>query len=76
MTINSKAGYYTSKSPSMHLHEWTQREKRPKARYVPRQIEGGLWTCKVRRACTRARVCCLCGRTYVLGVRLAGAGRW
>ncbi|KAG2486676.1 hypothetical protein HYH03_014607 [Edaphochlamys debaryana] len=47
MTLNSRAGYYTSKSPSMLLHEWVQKEKRPKARIVPRQVEGGKWTCKV-----------------------------
>ncbi|KXZ49867.1 hypothetical protein GPECTOR_19g318 [Gonium pectorale] len=47
MTLNSRAGYYTCKSPTMHLHEWTQREKRPRPRVVPKQLDSGLWTCKV-----------------------------
>ncbi|GIL84569.1 hypothetical protein Vretifemale_13233, partial [Volvox reticuliferus] len=47
MQINSRAGYYTSKSPSMHLHEWVQKMKRRKAFYHPRQLEDGRWICKV-----------------------------
>lgn len=48
MELNSKAGYYTSKSPEMHLAEHLQRSKKPRARYVPKQLENGKWTCKVR----------------------------
>lgn len=51
MTLQSRAGYYTSKSPSMHLHEWIQKEKRVRARYVPKRLENGMWTCKVGSDC-------------------------
>lgn len=45
--MGSKAGYYTSKSPEVHLLEHLQRSKKIKARYVPKQLPSGLWTCKV-----------------------------
>ncbi|GIL66003.1 hypothetical protein Vafri_19646 [Volvox africanus] len=47
MQVNSRAGYYTCKSPSMHVHEWVQKLKRRRALYHPRQLEDGRWTCKV-----------------------------
>jgi hypothetical protein len=55
MQVNSRAGYYTSKSPSMHLHEWLLKEKRRKAYYQPRKLEDGRWICKVGQAPIRCR---------------------
>lgn len=48
LQVGSKAGYYTSKSPQLHLQEWVQREKRPRMRVQPRKLDNGKWTCKVR----------------------------
>ncbi len=48
LQVGSKAGYYTSKSPQLHLQEWVQREKRPRMRAQPRRLDNGKWTCKVR----------------------------
>jgi hypothetical protein len=47
MDVNSKAGFYDTKSPKLLLHEWCQREKRPRPRYRPISTDGGLYKCKV-----------------------------
>lgn len=49
MDINSKAGYYTEKTPKLLLHELCMREKRPRARFkvIPVDDSPGLFRCKV-----------------------------
>lgn len=47
MEIGSKAGYYSSKSPKMILHEWCARDKRLKPRYKAIAMDGGRFRCKV-----------------------------
>ena len=47
MEVGSRAGYYTSKSPKMILHEWCNRANRPKPRYKPIAMEDGQFRCKV-----------------------------
>ncbi|KAF5825712.1 hypothetical protein DUNSADRAFT_7462, partial [Dunaliella salina] len=49
MDVGSKAGYYTSKSPKLHLLEWTQRSgfERPKYKINDKQEEDGSVTCRV-----------------------------
>lgn len=57
MDLGSRAGYYTSKSPEMHLAEHLLRSKKVKARFVTKQLPSGLWTCKVCKApCIHANV--------------------
>jgi ATP-dependent RNA helicase DHX57 len=41
MDLNSKAGYYTSKSPKMLLHEWCLKEKLPRPKYKTISVDGG-----------------------------------
>jgi dsRNA-specific ribonuclease len=48
MEVGSSAGYYTSKSPQMILHEWCRRQNRPKPRYKVLPGEDGQFRCKVR----------------------------
>ena len=47
MEVGSRAGYYTSKSPKMILHEWCNRANRPKPRYKAIATEDGRFRCKV-----------------------------
>eukprot|EP00208_Stichococcus_sp_RCC1054_P007321 CAMPEP_0206144812 /NCGR_PEP_ID=MMETSP1473-20131121/25453_1 /ASSEMBLY_ACC=CAM_ASM_001109 /TAXON_ID=1461547 /ORGANISM="Stichococcus sp, Strain RCC1054" /LENGTH=226 /DNA_ID=CAMNT_0053540783 /DNA_START=230 /DNA_END=907 /DNA_ORIENTATION=+ len=47
MEVNSKAGFYTSKSPQMILHEWCRRQNRPKPRYKTLPTEDGRFRCRV-----------------------------
>lgn len=47
MEVGSRAGYYTSKSPKMILHEWCNRDKRVKPRYKAISMDGGRYRCKV-----------------------------
>ena len=47
MEVGSKAGYYTSKSPKMILHEWCNRDKRVKPRYKAIAMDDGTFRCKV-----------------------------
>ena len=48
MEVGSSAGYYTSKSPQMILHEWCRRQNRPKPRYKVLPGDDGQFRCKVR----------------------------
>lgn len=41
MDLNSKAGYYASKSPKMLLHEWCLKEKLPRPKYKTISMDGG-----------------------------------
>lgn len=52
MEVGSAAGYYTSKSPQMILHEWCRRQNRPKPRYKVLPDEDGRFRCKVGGAPT------------------------
>lgn len=47
MEVGSRAGYYTSKSPKMILHEWCNRDRRVKPRYKTIAMEDGRFRCKV-----------------------------
>ena len=47
MEVGSRAGYYTSKSPKMILHEWCNRANLPKPRYKAIALEDGRFRCKV-----------------------------
>jgi hypothetical protein len=47
MEVGSRAGYYTSKSPKMILHEWCNRANLPKPRYKAIPMEDGCFRCKV-----------------------------
>lgn len=47
MEVGSSAGYYTSKSPQMILHEWCRRQGRPKPRYKALPTEDGRFRCRV-----------------------------
>ena len=50
MEVGSAAGYYTSKSPQMILHEWARRAGRLKPRYKTLPTEDGRFRCRVGRA--------------------------
>ena len=50
MEVGSRAGYYTSKSPKMILHEWCNRANRPNPRYKAIATEDGRFRCKVLAA--------------------------
>ena len=52
MEVGSRAGYYTSKSPKMILHEWCNRANRPKPRYKAIATEDGRFRCKVAAHCS------------------------
>lgn len=54
MEVNSKAGFYTSKSPQMILHEWCRRQNRPKPRYKTLPTEDGRFRCRVHDRTPRA----------------------
>ncbi len=56
MEVNSPAGYYTSKSPQMILHEWCRRQNRPKPRYKALPTEDGRFRCKVGASSHSAKV--------------------
>ncbi len=58
MEVGSRAGYYTSKSPKMILHEWCNRANRPKPRYKAIITEDGRFRCKVSDLFPRCRPPC------------------
>ena len=48
MEVGSRAGFYTSKSPKMILHEWCNRAQRAKPRYKAIPTDDGRFRCKAR----------------------------
>ena len=60
MEVGSRAGYYTSKSPKMILHEWCNRANRPKPRYKAIATDDGRYRCKVLASLLCSlHTCCL-----------------
>ena len=68
MEVGSRAGYYTSKSPKMILHEWCNRANRPKPRYKAIATEDGRFRCKVPTCVQGVGLVCFdCGCCSALG---------
>ncbi len=65
MEVGSRAGYYTSKSPKMILHEWCNRANRPKPRYKAITTEDGRFRCKVAVTLHGGPLCFGCGSRWI-----------